>query len=161
MVIRILDALYVTTYNTGIVHFLRESKDYTVFVRDSTGVSDSILILFGGALNHGVQVIIQLYNPELVQIISRFLYWGFLLPCNDAQLVDPSLDIDKYLMLAVQELVSGDQCEGRFVFGRDSRKPKECGDNSRFTKDGTNQRSLLQTPLMRAGHCSKIQNKVP
>ncbi|KAM1189797.1 hypothetical protein ACFX2J_025431 [Malus domestica] len=76
-------------------------------------------------------------------------------------LVDPSLDIDKYLMLAVQELVSGDQCEGRFVFGRDSRKPKESGDNSRFTKDGTNQWSLLQTPLMRAGHCSKIQNKVP
>lgn len=71
------------------------------------------------------------------------------------QLQDPSLDIHKegkYLMLAVQELVSGDQCEGRFVFGRDSKRPKESGDNSRFTKDGTNPKSLLQTLLMRAGH---------
>ncbi|KAM0960685.1 hypothetical protein ACFX2I_025595 [Malus domestica] len=155
MVIRILDALYVTTYNTGIVHFLRESKDYTVFVRDSTGVSDSILILFGGALNHGVQPLV-LGSKSWFMSKERGAY--DLVACL---LVDPSLDIDKYLMLAVQELVSGDQCEGRFVFGRDSRKPKESGDNSRFTKDGTNQWSLLQTPLMRAGHCSKIQNKVP
>jgi ATP-dependent RNA helicase DHX36 len=70
------------------------------------------------------------------------------------QLEDPSLDMHKegkYLMLAVQELVSGDQCEGRFVFGRESKKPKESND-SRFTKDGTNPKSLLQTLLMRAGH---------
>lgn len=71
------------------------------------------------------------------------------------QLQDPSLDIHKegkYLMLAVQELVSGDQSEGRFVFGRENRKSKESGDNSRFTRDGTNPKSLLQTLLMRAGH---------
>lgn len=71
------------------------------------------------------------------------------------QLQDPTLDIHKggkYLMIAVQELVSGDQCEGRFVFGRESKKPKEASDNSRFTKDGTNPKSLLQTLLMRAGH---------
>lgn len=71
------------------------------------------------------------------------------------QLQDPTLDIykeGKYLLLAVQELVSGDQCEGRFVFGRESKKPKESSENSRFTKDGTNPKSLLQTLLMRAGH---------
>lgn len=55
-------------------------------------------------------------------------------------------------MLAVQELVSGDQCEGRFVFGRDSKKPKEPGKDDRFTRDGTNPKSLLQTLMMRAGH---------
>lgn len=55
-------------------------------------------------------------------------------------------------MLAVQELVSGDQCEGRFVFGRDNKKRKEQISESRFTKDGTNPKSLLQTLLMRAGH---------
>ncbi|KAL6184387.1 hypothetical protein ACLB2K_045789 [Fragaria x ananassa] len=49
-------------------------------------------------------------------------------------------------------LVSGDQSEGRFVFGRENRKPRESGDNSRFTRDGTNPKSLLQTLLMRAGH---------
>lgn len=70
------------------------------------------------------------------------------------QLEDPNLDIHKegkYLMLAIQELVSGDQCEGRFVFGRENKKPRESNDN-RFTKDGTNPKSLLQTLLMRAGH---------
>lgn len=71
------------------------------------------------------------------------------------QLKDPGLDIHKagkYLMLAVQELVSGDQCEGRFVFGRDCKKPKECSNSERFTRDGANPKSLLQTLLMRAGH---------
>lgn len=71
------------------------------------------------------------------------------------QLQNPILDIHKegkYLLLAVQELVSGDQCEGRFVFGRESKRPKENNDNSRFTRDGTNPKSLLQTLLMRAGH---------
>ena len=71
------------------------------------------------------------------------------------QLQDPSLDIHKegkYLMLAVQAPVSGDQCEGRFVFGRESKKLTESGDDSRFTRDGTNPKSLLQTLMMRAGH---------
>lgn len=71
------------------------------------------------------------------------------------QLQDPSIDLHKegkYLLLAVQELVSGDQCEGRFVFGRESKKSMEPRDSNRFTKDGTNPKSLLQTLLMRAGH---------
>lgn len=37
--------------------FGEKMKVNTVFLRDSTGVSDSILILFGGALNLGVEVI--------------------------------------------------------------------------------------------------------
>lgn len=72
------------------------------------------------------------------------------------QLEDPSIDIHKqgkYLMLAVQELVSGDQCEGRFVFGRESKKAKVVTtETDRFTRDGGNPKSLLQTLLMRAGH---------
>ena len=74
------------------------------------------------------------------------------------QLEDPSVDIHKegkYLMLAVQELVAGDQCEGRFVFGRDTKRasqPQLAGENNKLSKDGTNPKSLLQTLLMRAGH---------
>lgn len=71
------------------------------------------------------------------------------------QLQDPDVDIHKegkYLVLAVQELVSGDQSEGRFVFGRENKKPKDSNDTDRFTRDGTNPKSLLQTLLMRAGH---------
>ena len=37
--------------------FGEKVKVNTVFIRDSTGVSDSILMLFGGALSRGVQVI--------------------------------------------------------------------------------------------------------
>lgn len=71
------------------------------------------------------------------------------------QLQDLGVDIHKegkYLMHAVQELVCGDQCEGRFVFGRETKKQREAGEGNRFTKDGTNPKSLLQTLLMRAGH---------
>ncbi|KAH7536836.1 hypothetical protein FEM48_Zijuj03G0028600 [Ziziphus jujuba var. spinosa] len=44
------------------------------------------------------------------------------------QLEDLRLDIHKEgkcLIHAVQKLVSGDQCEGRFVFCRDNKKPKD------------------------------------
>ena len=34
----------------------KSEGQYSFFIRDSTGVSDSILILFGGALSRGVQV---------------------------------------------------------------------------------------------------------
>ncbi|ONI21427.1 hypothetical protein PRUPE_2G065300 [Prunus persica] len=142
--------------------FGEKVKVNTVFIRDSTGVSDSILILFGGSLNHGVQAghlrMLEGYidffmDPSLVDCYLKLK--EELNELIQKKLQDPSLDIHKegkYLMLAVQELVSGDQCEGRFVFGRDSKRPKESGDNSRFTKDGTNPKSLLQTLLMRAGH---------
>lgn len=42
--------------------FAEKVKVNTVLLRDSTGVSDSILILFGGNLSHGVQV-----NPDDVR----------------------------------------------------------------------------------------------
>ena len=37
--------------------FDEKIKVNVVFIRDSTGTSDSILILFGGALSSGVQVL--------------------------------------------------------------------------------------------------------
>lgn len=37
--------------------FGEKVKVNAVFIRDSTGVSDSILVLFGGALSNGIQVI--------------------------------------------------------------------------------------------------------
>ncbi|KAL7234746.1 hypothetical protein ACSBR1_018240 [Camellia fascicularis] len=142
--------------------FGEKVKVNTVFIRDSTGVSDSILILFGGNLNHGVLA----GHLKMLEGYIEFFMDPSLLDCYvklkeeldkllQKKLQDPSLDIQKagkYLMLAVQELVSGDQCEGRFVFGRESKKPKESSDSDRFTRDGTNPKSLLQTLMMRAGH---------
>ncbi|KAK6933661.1 Helicase, C-terminal [Dillenia turbinata] len=142
--------------------FGEKVKVNTVFIRDSTGVSDSILILFGGILSHGASAghlkMLEGYidffmDPNLAECYLKLKEELDKLIQNKLQ--DPSLDIyksGKYLMLAVQELVSGDQCEGRFVFGRESRKPIESDDSSKISKDGTNPKSLLQTLLMRAGH---------
>ena len=54
-------------------------------------------------------------------------------------------------MLAVQELVLGDLCEGRFVFGRvPARRPP--ANTAEPTRERANPKVLLQTLLMRAGH---------
>lgn len=45
--------------------FGEKVKVNTVFIRDSTGVSDSILILFGGALQKGVLVKYLVFNSAL------------------------------------------------------------------------------------------------
>ncbi|GLT88688.1 hypothetical protein SLE2022_067030 [Rubroshorea leprosula] len=142
--------------------FGEKVKVNTVFIRDSTGVSDSILMLFGGALSCGVQAghlkMLQGYIDFFMDASLAECYLKFREELDNLiqrKLEDPNSDIHKegkYLMLAVQELVSGDQCEGRFVFGRESKKPKNSSDENRFTRDGTNPKSLLQTLLMRAGH---------
>ncbi|KAK4835237.1 hypothetical protein QYF36_007185 [Acer negundo] len=142
--------------------FGEKVKVNTVFIRDSTGISDSILILFGGALSCGVQAghlkmldgyVDFFMDPSMAECYLKLK--DELDKLLHKKLENPSLDLHKegkYLMLAVQELVSGDQCEGRFVFGRDSKRRRELSSESRFTKDGTNPKSLLQTLLMRAAH---------
>ncbi|KAM7472667.1 hypothetical protein LguiA_010850 [Lonicera macranthoides] len=143
--------------------FGEKVKVNTVFIRDSTGVSDSILILFGGNLCNGVMAghlkmldgyIDFFMDPTLADCYARLKQE--LDKILQKKLEDPSIDVHKqgkYLMLAVQELVSGDQCEGRFVFGRESKKAKVVTtETDRFTRDGGNPKSLLQTLLMRAGH---------
>ncbi|KAI5578160.1 hypothetical protein POPTR_008G014100v4 [Populus trichocarpa] len=142
--------------------FGEKVKVNSVFIRDSTGVSDSVLILFGGALACGAQAgHLKMLNGYIDFFMDHNLAECFLKLNEELdkliqkKLQDPKLDIlkeGKYLMLAVEDLVSGDQCEGKFVFGRESRKPKVTNDNDRFTKDGANPKSLLQTLLMRAGH---------
>lgn len=142
--------------------FGEKVKVNTVFIRDSTGVSDSILILFGGNLSPGVQAghlkMLEGYvdffmDPSLAECYVKLK--EELNKLLQKKLQDPSIDIHKegkYLLYSVQELVSGDQCEGRFVFGRESKKPRVLSDTERFAKDGSNPKSLLQTLLMRAGH---------
>ncbi|GER34593.1 ATP-dependent RNA helicase [Striga asiatica] len=157
-----VNARYQTIHYPWLV-FGEKVKVNTVFIRDSTGVSDSILILFGGKLEDNTMAghlkmlegYIEFFmNPSLAECYVKLK--EELEKLLQKKLQYPSIDIHKegkYIMLAVQELVSGDQCEGRFVFGRESKKQREPGDKKdRFTKDGTNPKSLLQTLLMRAGH---------
>ncbi|PKI76563.1 hypothetical protein CRG98_003022 [Punica granatum] len=78
------------------------------------------------------------------------------------QLHDPDINIlydGKYLMIVIQELVSGNKHQGRLAFGCKSKRPRDSADRDKFTKDGTNPKSLLQT-LLRAFSTQK-QNQAP
>ncbi|KAJ1696861.1 hypothetical protein LUZ63_005373 [Rhynchospora breviuscula] len=147
--------------------FGEKVKMNTVFIRDSTGVSDSIVMLFGGALGKGEMAghlkmldgYIDLFmDPSLAECFVQLK--EELDKLIQKKLEDPTVDIHKegkYIMLALQELVAGDLCEGRFVFGRNTTKPRltKTDDNTKnnnVVRDGMNPKSLLQTLLMRAGH---------
>ncbi|CAL9072844.1 unnamed protein product [Musa acuminata var. zebrina] len=145
--------------------FSEKVKVNTVFIRDSTGVSDSVLILFGGTLIRGEMAghlkMLDGYIDFFMDPSLTECYWNLKAELDNLvqrKLLDPRTDIHKegrYLMLAVQELVSGDLCEGRFVFGRETRRTRFSGNEgnkNNIVKDGTNPKSLLQTLLMRAGH---------
>ncbi|PKU81642.1 DExH-box ATP-dependent RNA helicase DExH3 isoform X1 [Dendrobium catenatum] len=146
--------------------FGEKVKVNAVFIRDSTGVSDSMLILFGGALKKGEMAghlkMLDGYIDFFMDPSLAECYWKLKEELNtiiQKKLEDTSLDIHKigkYLLLSIQELVSGDLCEGRFVFGRETKRIRTCttseDSTSKFTKGGTNPKSLLQTLLMRAGH---------
>ncbi|XP_020268468.1 DExH-box ATP-dependent RNA helicase DExH3 isoform X2 [Asparagus officinalis] len=146
--------------------FGEKVKVNTVFIRDSTGVSDSILLLFGGNLLKGEMAgHLKMLNGYIDFFMDPSLaecYWNLkeeLDKLVQKKLQDPNTDIHKegkYLMLAIQELVTADLCEGRFVFGRETKRARLTSGNtdnkSRIIKDGMNPKSLLQTLLMRAGH---------
>uniref|UniRef100_A0A0D9ZD54 RNA helicase n=1 Tax=Oryza glumipatula TaxID=40148 RepID=A0A0D9ZD54_9ORYZ len=145
--------------------FGEKVKVNAVFIRDSTGVSDSILILFGGAVAKGSMAghlkmldgYIDLFmDPSLCECYLQLK--EELDKLVQKKLEDPSFDIHKegkYILYAAQELAAGDLCEGRFVFGREtSRARLSSSDDTKgnIIKDGMNPKSLLQTLLMRAGH---------
>ncbi|CAL4919074.1 unnamed protein product [Urochloa decumbens] len=146
--------------------FGEKVKVNAVFIRDSTGVSDSILILFGGAVTKGSMA----GHLKMLEGYVDFFMDPSLSECYlqlkeeldkliQQKLEDPNFDIHKegkYILYAAQELAAGDLCEGRFVFGRETsrarlRSPEEESKSS-LIKDGMNPKSLLQTLLMRAGH---------
>ncbi|XP_078430848.1 DEA(D/H)-box RNA helicase family protein isoform X2 [Wolffia australiana] len=148
--------------------FGEKVKVNAVFLRDSTAVSDSILMLFGGALSDGDM-------PGHLKMLNGYVEFfmdSSLADCYKSlkkhldelvqrKLEDPArVDIHeegRHLMLAVQELVSGDLCEGRFVFGRVAARRaraaagQDNGGNGGIG-DRVNPKVLLQTLLMRAGH---------
>ncbi|XP_058088650.1 DExH-box ATP-dependent RNA helicase DExH5, mitochondrial-like isoform X2 [Magnolia sinica] len=107
--------------------FNEKVKVNSVFLRDSTGVSDSVLLLFGGGISRGAfdghlkmlggyleffmrPAVADMYlklKRELEEIIQN-------------KLLNPKMDIhvNEQLLSAMRLLVSEDPCDGRFVFGR-------------------------------------------
>ncbi|XP_040374063.1 DExH-box ATP-dependent RNA helicase DExH5, mitochondrial isoform X3 [Rosa chinensis] len=153
--------------------FNEKIKVNSVFLRDSTAVSDSVLLLFGGSFSKG-----DIQDGHL-KMLGGYLEF-FMKPavaemyqCLRAELDEliqtklrnPRMAIHKYheLLSAVRLLLSEDLCEGRFVFGRQVRttsKPSvgaaQPGLVSRTESGpgGDNSKSQLQTLLTRAGYAA-------
>ncbi|XP_010424847.1 PREDICTED: DExH-box ATP-dependent RNA helicase DExH5, mitochondrial isoform X2 [Camelina sativa] len=154
--------------------FNEKIKVNSVFLRDSTAVSDSTLILFGGSISKGdidghlkmlggyleffmkpaVAEICQTLKKELDELIQN-------------KLLNPKMDVQAHreLLSAIRLLVSGDGCDGRFVFGRQIRRPLETSalstkptllSRTESGPGGDNSKSQLQTVLTRAGYAAPI-----
>ncbi|KAF3795012.1 DExH-box ATP-dependent RNA helicase [Nymphaea thermarum] len=145
--------------------FNEKVKVNSVFLRDSTAVSDSVLLLFGGNISRGgldghlkmlggyLEFFMKPNLAEMYICIKRELD-----ELIQKKLVTPKMDLRGYesLFSAVRLLVTEDFCQGRFVFGREILKPKTFG-ASLFQKPGCgpggdNSKSQLQTLVVRAGY---------
>ncbi|CAI9113481.1 OLC1v1014092C2 [Oldenlandia corymbosa var. corymbosa] len=146
--------------------FNEKVKVNAVFVRDSTGVSDSIVLLFGGKINQGgLDGHLKMLGGYLEFFLKPALAGTYLTLKQELdeliqkKLSNPKTDISSYdeLLSIVRFLVSQDQCDGRFVFGRQlptsSKKAKnEAQVGTQKGGGGENAKTHLQTLLLRAGH---------
>ncbi|XP_024541591.1 DExH-box ATP-dependent RNA helicase DExH3 [Selaginella moellendorffii] len=122
--------------------FLEKIKTSNVFIRDSTGISDSMLLLFGGAL------------------------------VSIGQLARPDLDIYKHrdglLMRAVMLMIRGDALAGKFMYGKRTDvgtfdgligdKDSKVALRVALLREGLTRRPSVSTKLNRAKqHVSTIQ----
>ncbi|XP_011078760.1 DExH-box ATP-dependent RNA helicase DExH3 isoform X2 [Sesamum indicum] len=142
--------------------FNEKMKVNSVFLRDSTGVSDSVVLLFGGHISRGgLDGHMKMLSGYLEFFMKPELAATYLSMKRELdelvqrKLLNPKLDIQCHedLLRAVRLLVSEDQCEGRFVFGRQiSTSSKKTKSSGLANEGGDNAKSHLQTLLGRAGH---------
>ncbi|XAR63935.1 RNA helicase [Bertholletia excelsa] len=153
--------------------FNEKVKVNSVFLRDSTAVSDSIVLLFGGNISRGgMDGHLKMMGGYFEFFMRPSLAKMYLILKKELEelihekLLNGNLDIQNCgeLLQAVKLLVLEDQCEGRFVFGRQvttsskkSRKEIVPGSSHSRKNDGDagggdNSKSQLQTLLARAGH---------
>ncbi|KAG6589621.1 DExH-box ATP-dependent RNA helicase DExH3 [Cucurbita argyrosperma subsp. argyrosperma] len=167
--------LYLNSVNAGYskipypwLVFNEKVKVNSVFLRDSTGVSDSILLLFGGHVSRGgLDGHLKMLDGYLEFFMKPALAETYLSLKTELdelvhqKLLNPKLDMQPHdeLLSAIRLLVSEDRCEGRFVFGRHvpvpSKKAMNDGPPRQKNGDGAggdNSKSQLQTLLVRAGH---------
>ncbi|KAL0657662.1 hypothetical protein Bca4012_078247 [Brassica carinata] len=154
--------------------FNEKIKVNSIFVRDSTAVSDSVLILFGGSVSKGdfdghlkmlggyLDFFMKPAVAEMYQTLKKELD-----ELIQSKLLNPKMDMQAHrdLLSAIRLLVSEDRCEGSFVFGRQALKP--LGTSAVSTQPtlvsrtesgpgGDNSKSQLQTMLTRAGHAAPM-----
>ncbi|PHT47412.1 hypothetical protein CQW23_11620 [Capsicum baccatum] len=148
--------------------FNEKVKVNAVFLRDSTAISDSVVLLFGGSISgkalDGHLMMLGGYLEFFMSPSLANTYVSLKRELNELvhkKLLDRNFDVGSHgeLLEAVRLLVSEDQCEGKFVFGRKpspKKSAKELQKNVISTKGsgGANPKSHLQTLLARAGHQS-------
>lgn len=145
--------------------FNEKIKVNSVFLRDSTGVSDSVVLLFGGNVSSGGldghMKMLGGYMEFFMKPELATMYLSIKRELDELvqkKLLNSKLDIKSHndLLTAVRLLVSEDRCEGRFVFGRQittpSRKFEKKIQEGSASGGGSNAKSHLQTLLARAGH---------
>ncbi|KAK7852291.1 dexh-box atp-dependent rna helicase dexh5 [Quercus suber] len=150
--------------------FNEKIKVNSVFLRDSTAVSDSVLLLFGGTISRGetdghlkmLGGFLEFFlNPTLADMYQNLR--RELDELIQKKLLYPRMDMHTHheLLSAVRLLVSEDRCDGRFVFGRQVLKPSKPSVLETKTTlisriesgpGGDNSKSQLQTLLTRAGY---------
>ncbi|XP_024950976.1 DExH-box ATP-dependent RNA helicase DExH5, mitochondrial isoform X2 [Citrus sinensis] len=152
--------------------FNEKMKVNSVFLKDSTAVSDSVLLLFGGSISQGeidghlkmmggyLEFFMNPSVADMYQCIRRELD-----ELIQNKLLNPRLNIHTHedLLAALRLLVAEDQCEGRFIFGHQVFKPSKpsvVGAQPAFISrtesgpGGDNSKSQLQTLLTRAGYAA-------
>ncbi|KAE8077239.1 hypothetical protein FH972_015819 [Carpinus fangiana] len=150
--------------------FNEKIKVNSVFLRDSTAVSDSVLLLFGGSISRGdtdghlkmLGGYLEFFmNPSLADMYQSL--GKELDELIQEKLLYPRMDIHTHheLLSTVRLLVSEDQCDGRFVFGRQVLKPSRSSvmatkpslvSRIESGPGGDNSKSQLQTLITRAGY---------
>lgn len=143
--------------------FNEKVKTSSVHIRDSTGVSDSGLLLFGGEIRRGhepgqlfmqdgfleffmprdVATAILMLREELDELVER-------------RLGDPDMESNEdasLLLEATSELLRGDECKGTFVYGRKAVVPRENQQQQQQMKGGDegDVKGLLQQLVQKGG----------
>nr|XP_043627673.1 DExH-box ATP-dependent RNA helicase DExH5, mitochondrial-like isoform X2 [Erigeron canadensis] len=153
--------------------FNEKIKVNSIFLRDSTAVSDSVLLLFGGSILKGdmdghlkmmggyLEFFMEPAIAGMYQSLRREL--DELFQCK---LLNPRMDLHTHheLISAVRLLLPGDKCHGSFVFNRQvlynnsipyigsAPPPPPVVSRVESGPGGDNSKGQLQTLLTRAGH---------
>ncbi|XP_016572735.1 DExH-box ATP-dependent RNA helicase DExH5, mitochondrial isoform X2 [Capsicum annuum] len=152
--------------------FNEKIKVNSVFLRDSTAISDSVLLLFGGTITKaeadGHLKMLGGYLEFFMDPTIAEMYRSLRRELDElihTKLLNPRMDVHGYheLLSAIRLLISEDQCGGRFIFNHQILLPsKPCAGApppatmSRIESGpgGDNAKSQLQTLLNRAGYAT-------
>lgn len=144
--------------------FNEKVKVNTVFIRDSTAIPDSTLLLFGGNVSRGgLDGHLKMLGGYLEFFMKPDLAEMYLTLKKELdelilfKIMNPRVDMGsrEHLLSVVRLLITEDPCTGKFIFGRQPLVPSKVKlplPKSSAGSGGDNPKSNLQTLLVRAGH---------